>query len=85
MGETVIIPALEKAEKDVRALSVPASWKDIHKEQISLLASQRLAITYLINAEKDSLRALYGLAIIKGIQTDADAWKAEVSEKLRNG
>lgn len=84
LAQTTVIPALSLMEKKILSLPVPSAWREMHKDQIALAAGQRLAISYLIQPSGDTLRPLYGMAMLQKIQQDSDAWKARAVEMLKS-
>ncbi len=84
LARTRIIPALSLMDKKLRALQVPSDWKEMHKDEIAIVAGQKLAVSYLADsASADPLRVLYGLAMLNKTGEDWDAWKEKAIEMLK--
>jgi hypothetical protein len=75
MGEKEIIPALRKIETDLRNVTVPPSWKELHKDYVAMMGGQRVAISYLLSDSSDPLQVLYGMTILNKLKSDMDQWK----------
>ncbi|MDP3963726.1 MAG: hypothetical protein Q8Q39_04480 [bacterium] len=83
LGQKTITPSLVIVERNLRALPVPEMWKELHKDQIAMIAGHRLAVSYLVTSSGDPMKSLYGLALLQQLQTDADLWRQQAIELLQ--
>lgn len=81
---TTLIPSLSLMEKQLKNLSVPLRWAGMHKDQLAIIAGERVALSYLAsNAAADPLKPLYAVALLDKVNQEWGAWKDRAQEMLK--
>ena len=80
-----LIPSLLHMEQELKNLSVPSTWTAMHKDQLAIIAGERIAISYLTaDISTDPLKPLYAIALLDKVTQEWGMWKEKAQEMLKS-